>query len=108
MIATTTGWDINPRALGTVPKETRSPSSTASTGSPTRSTPSSPRASRADELSAILALLQFMLTPEQQAKAYDDGYFYPGPAVKGVHAATGARREPGGHQRVRPRPSTTS
>jgi putative spermidine/putrescine transport system substrate-binding protein len=25
-----------------------------------------------------------MLTPQQQAKAFDDGYFYPGPAVKGV------------------------
>ena len=25
-----------------------------------------------------------MLTKEQQAKAYDDGYFYPGPAVKDV------------------------
>jgi putative spermidine/putrescine transport system substrate-binding protein len=25
-----------------------------------------------------------MLKPDQQAKAYDDGYFYPGPAVKGV------------------------
>jgi len=25
-----------------------------------------------------------MLQPSQQAIAYDDGYFYPGPAVKGV------------------------
>jgi putative spermidine/putrescine transport system substrate-binding protein len=25
-----------------------------------------------------------MLTPQQQAKAYDTGYFYPGPAVNGV------------------------
>jgi putative spermidine/putrescine transport system substrate-binding protein len=25
-----------------------------------------------------------MLTPAQQAKAYDKGYFYPGPAVKDV------------------------
>jgi putative spermidine/putrescine transport system substrate-binding protein len=25
-----------------------------------------------------------MLTPQQQAKAYDKGYFYPGPAVKDV------------------------
>jgi putative spermidine/putrescine transport system substrate-binding protein len=25
-----------------------------------------------------------MLTPPQQAKAYDKGYFYPGPAVKDV------------------------
>ncbi len=25
-----------------------------------------------------------MLTPEQNAKAYDNGYFYPGPAIKGA------------------------
>jgi putative spermidine/putrescine transport system substrate-binding protein len=25
-----------------------------------------------------------MLTKPQQAKAYDDGYFYPGPAIDGV------------------------
>ena len=25
-----------------------------------------------------------MLTPKEQAIAYDGGYFYPGPAVKGV------------------------
>ena len=25
-----------------------------------------------------------MLTPAQQAKAYDKGYFYPGPAIKDV------------------------
>ena len=25
-----------------------------------------------------------MLTPEQNAKAYDAGYFYPGPAVEGA------------------------
>jgi putative spermidine/putrescine transport system substrate-binding protein len=37
-----------------------------------------------DKQAAILQLLKSMLTPEQQAKAYDDGYFYPGPAIKGV------------------------
>jgi putative spermidine/putrescine transport system substrate-binding protein len=29
-----------------------------------------------------------MLKPEQQALTYDKGYFYPGPAVKGVTLAT--------------------
>ena len=37
-----------------------------------------------DKLSAIINLLQYMLTPQQQAIAFDKGYFYPGPAVKGV------------------------
>jgi putative spermidine/putrescine transport system substrate-binding protein len=35
-------------------------------------------------VSADLALIKWMLKPDQQAIAYDDGYFYPGPAVKGV------------------------
>src|ERR1035437_4142320 len=29
-------------------------------------------------------LLQNMLTPDQNAKAYDSGYFYPGPAITGA------------------------
>jgi putative spermidine/putrescine transport system substrate-binding protein len=28
--------------------------------------------------------MAFLLRPEQQAVTYDDGYFYPGPAVKDV------------------------
>jgi putative spermidine/putrescine transport system substrate-binding protein len=32
----------------------------------------------------VLRLLAFSLTPEQQAATFDQGYFYPGPAVKGV------------------------
>ncbi|MEJ1978423.1 MAG: hypothetical protein WDN49_22145 [Acetobacteraceae bacterium] len=28
--------------------------------------------------------MSFLLTKPQQAITYDDGYFYPGPAVKGV------------------------
>lgn len=32
----------------------------------------------------LLKLVNLMLEPQQQAMTYDDGYFYPGPAVKGV------------------------
>jgi putative spermidine/putrescine transport system substrate-binding protein len=32
----------------------------------------------------LLDLINFMLKPQQQALTYDKGYFYPGPAVKGV------------------------
>ena len=53
---TTTGWDINPRVLGTVPKESDRARSTASTGSPTRTTPSYRRVSPTDKLAAILEL----------------------------------------------------
>jgi putative spermidine/putrescine transport system substrate-binding protein len=37
-----------------------------------------------DELIAAMRLLAFILAPAQQAVTYDQGYFYPGPAVKGV------------------------
>jgi len=35
-------------------------------------------------MSAILNLLQFILTPETNAMAYDAGYFYPGPSIEGA------------------------
>ena len=37
-----------------------------------------------DKLAVVLDLMAYMLQPAQQAYAYDAGYFYPGPAVKGV------------------------
>ena len=35
-------------------------------------------------LGLVLDLTAWILRPEQQAKVYDNAYFYPGPAVKGV------------------------
>ena len=43
-----------------------------------------PRGVPAGKQAAVLNLLSDMLTPQQQAKAYDQGYFYPGPAVEDV------------------------
>jgi putative spermidine/putrescine transport system substrate-binding protein len=37
-----------------------------------------------EKLAVLLDLIRHMLTPEQQAYTYDEGYFYPGPAVKDV------------------------
>ncbi len=37
-----------------------------------------------DKLAVLLDLMAFLLKPEQQAFAYDEGYLYPGPAVKDV------------------------
>ena len=37
-----------------------------------------------DKLAVILDLITFILQPQQQAFTYDQGYFYPGPAVKDV------------------------
>ncbi len=84
IIASTTGWDINPRVLGTVPN-------TAKVGllQPMNWVTDAqyaviPKGVSSDVLNANLKLIAWMLQPEQQAIAYDKGYFYPGPAVKGV------------------------
>src|SRR4051795_3809738 len=37
-----------------------------------------------EKLAVVLDLMNHLLTKEQQAYTYDEGYFYPGPAVKGV------------------------
>jgi putative spermidine/putrescine transport system substrate-binding protein len=84
IIVTTTGWDINPRALGTVPADYRVGTLEGFTWVTDAHYAAIPKGVSADKQAALLALVQFMLTPEQQAKAYDQGYFYPGPAVEGV------------------------
>ncbi|MFB7115407.1 ABC transporter substrate-binding protein [Streptomyces sp. NPDC056190] len=84
MIMSTTGWYINPRALGTVPKKMKAGHFDDMTWVTDAQYAVVPKGVSADTMSAVLNLLHWMLTPEQQAKAYDDGYFYPGPAVKDV------------------------
>ena len=37
-----------------------------------------------EKLAVLMDLMTFLLTPEQQAYTFDEGYFYPGPAVKDV------------------------
>ena len=61
----------------------RSPRSRASTGSPTRTTPSSPRASRPTSRPRSSHLLEFMLTPEQQAQGVRQGLLLPRPGDQG-------------------------
>jgi len=84
VIATTTGWDINPRVLATVPKEAEVTSMEGFHWVTDAHYAVIPQGVSVDKQAAIMLLLQYMLTPEQQAKAYDSGYFYPGPAVEGV------------------------
>jgi putative spermidine/putrescine transport system substrate-binding protein len=84
IILTTTGWDINPRALGTVPKDVEVGTLEGFTWVTDAHYAVVPKGVSADKQAALLLLLEHMLTPEQQAKAYDAGYFYPGPAVEGA------------------------
>jgi putative spermidine/putrescine transport system substrate-binding protein len=84
VIASTTGWDINPRVLGTVPKEAVVGTLDGFHWVTDAHYAVIPRGVPTDQQAAVLNLVKDMLTPAQQAKAYDKGYFYPGPAVKDV------------------------
>jgi putative spermidine/putrescine transport system substrate-binding protein len=87
MIVTTCGWDINPRALGIVPKEAEVFALEGTRWIPDTQFMCIPKGVPEEKIGALLALMSFMLMPEQQAFTYDKGYFYPGPAVKGVTLA---------------------
>ena len=84
MTVTTTGWDINPRVLGVVPKEAKVGAIKGFHWVTDAHYMCVPKGIGDDKLAVLLDLMSFMLTKEQQAYTYDEGYFYPGPAVKGV------------------------
>ncbi|QAY69074.1 extracellular solute-binding protein [Xylanimonas protaetiae] len=84
MIPTTTGWDMNPRITGTEPNTIQAAHFDDFTWVTDAHYAAIPKGQSADKISAILLLLQDILTPEQNAKAYDQGYFYPGPAIEGA------------------------
>lgn len=87
MIATTTGWDINPRVLGVVPKSAEVFALSGFKWVADAHYMCIPKGVKADKVAVLLDLMNFLLTPAQQAYTYDEGYFYPGPAVKGVTLA---------------------
>ncbi|GAA1486267.1 extracellular solute-binding protein [Brachybacterium fresconis] len=84
LIPTTTGWDINPRATGQLPAEFEAAPFDEFTWVTDAHYAVVPAGQTADKISAILNLLNGMLEPEYNAMAYDEGYFYPGPAVEGA------------------------
>ncbi|MGI8332587.1 extracellular solute-binding protein [Actinomadura scrupuli] len=87
IILTTTGWDINPRALGQVPKDFKTRSLAKFTWVTDAHYMVVPRKISGEKLAVLADFMKFALTPQQQAITYDKGYFYPGPAVKGVTPA---------------------
>jgi putative spermidine/putrescine transport system substrate-binding protein len=84
MTVSTTGWDINPRVLGVVPKEAKIGALKGFHWVTDAHYMCVPKGVPNDKLAVLLDLMGFLLTKEQQAYTYDEGYFYPGPAVKGV------------------------
>ena len=84
IITTTTGWDINPRALGIVPKSAQVTTLKGFRWVTDAHYFSVPAGLDPSRLPVLLHLISFMLTKPSQAFMYDLGYLYPGPAVKGV------------------------
>ncbi|WP_321821310.1 MULTISPECIES: ABC transporter substrate-binding protein [unclassified Burkholderia] len=84
MTVTVTGWDLNPRALGIVPADFRIQAFDNMTWVNDAHYMVIPKGVAKDKLDVLFKLMNFLLEPAQQAMTYDDGYFYPGPAVKGV------------------------
>lgn len=92
IIVTTTGWDINPRALGIVPK-------TAAIGTLKGFHWVSdaffmciPKGLSDERLAVALDVMAHVLRPEMQAFSYDEGYLYPGPAVRNVPLSLAPKR----------------
>ena len=84
MTVSVTGWDINPRALGIVPKEYKISEFKNFTWINDTQYMMVPKGVPADRLNVVLDLMAHLLKPQQQAQTWDKGYFYPGPAVKNV------------------------
>jgi len=84
MIVSTTGWDINPRALGVVPKEAAIGTLKGFHWVSDAFFITVPKGVPQAKQTVLLDMIQFLLQPPQQAVLYDSGYLYPGPAVRNV------------------------
>jgi putative spermidine/putrescine transport system substrate-binding protein len=103
MIVTTTGWDINPRVLGIVPKDAKIATLKGFRWVVDAHYLSIPKGVAAERIPVLIDLISHMLKKDQQAYAYDEGYFYPGPAVKDVPLSAWRRPRAKRHaRRVRP------
>jgi putative spermidine/putrescine transport system substrate-binding protein len=84
LTVTMTGWDLNPRVLGIVPKDYNVTPFKGMTWVNDAHYMVIPKGVPPEKIAVVLDLMAFLLTPEAQAYTYDKGYFYPGPAVKNV------------------------
>lgn len=84
MLASMTGWDINPRALGIVPKEAKISLLKGFHFVTDAHYICIPSGMDAERTAVLLDVVGFMLSKPAQAFAWDAGFFYPGPAVKDV------------------------
>jgi len=87
IVPTQTGWDINPRALGVVPKEAKVQTLKGFHWIMDAHYMCIPKGVAPEKVAVLIDLLNFLLSKKAQATTFDAGYFYPGPAVKDVTLA---------------------
>lgn len=92
IIVTTTGWDINPRALGIVPKSAAIGVLRGFHWVSDADYLCVPKGLAPERLAVVLDLMAFLLTPKMQAYAYDEGYLYPGPVLRDVPLSMAPQR----------------
>lgn len=84
MIATTMGWDINPRVLGQVPANFKTFMLKNTSFVADDLFMMMPKGLDEQHQAVIMDIMAWALQPQQQAYTYDKGYFYPGPAIQNV------------------------
>ncbi|MBA3826484.1 MAG: extracellular solute-binding protein [Ktedonobacterales bacterium] len=84
MVASTFGWDINPRFLTQVPAGDKAFELQGTTFVSDGAFMMMPKGLDADTKLVVLDLMRYMMQPAAQAMLYDSGYFYPGPAIQGI------------------------
>ncbi len=84
IIASHLGWDMNQRILATIPANFQAFFLDKTTWVNDTQFMVVPKGLDADREKATIALMQWLMQPAQQAVTYDEGYFYPGPAIAGV------------------------
>ena len=81
IIASACGWDINPRALGIVPKEAKVFMLDGTHWLPDAHYMAIPKGVAPEKIAVGVRLMAFLLQPAQQVLTYDTGYLYPGPVI---------------------------
>jgi putative spermidine/putrescine transport system substrate-binding protein len=84
VIASHLGWDMNQRILGTIPEDYQGSFFEGQTFVNDSQFACIPKGLSDDLKNASLNLIVWLMQPDMQAIAYDDGYFYPGPALKDI------------------------
>ena len=84
ILASHLGWDVNQRILGTIPANSQAFFLENTTWVNDTHFACIPKGLDKQRRELAVKLIAWLLTPEMQAYNYDNGYFYPGPAVKNV------------------------